>query len=140
MKYRKKSTLVEATQWVENGDHPEDESKPIEGSTQLTEGKVVRYFPEDAIPADPYCPECGNLMERHGFLPDGRDGEQAICPGDYVVTDRNGFHYRMSRGAFESVYELWSPPPRAKRELPIPDLEQRKRNRTHREIPLDRKL
>lgn len=136
MKYRKKGLLLEATQWLTNGDHPEDESEPVEGDTsKLSEGKIVRFFPTQALPDTPFCPDCGNLMQRHGFL-EGREGEQFVCPGDYIVTDRNGLHYRLSRGEFESQYERWAPPPRDRIELPPSDLEQRKLNRDRHENPL----
>lgn len=128
-KYRKKSLLIEATQWFQNGDHPQDESEPLESSgepTQLSEGKVVQHYPALEVPEIRFCPECGNLMERHGFL----NGETIVCPGDYIVTDRNGFHSRLSRGEFESQYERWAPPPRPSRtEQPISDLEKLKLSR-----------
>ena len=143
MKYRKKSSLTEATQWVKNGDHPQDESEPIDPSdesSKLSEGKVVNYFRElDALasldvmsslnPNNQFCPDCGNLMQKHGVL-DGMNGEEYICPGDYVVTHRNGSYYRLSRGEFESQYELWAPPPRPDRiEIPLSDLEELKLRR-----------
>jgi len=138
VKYRKKSLLLEATQWLTNGDHPEDGSELIEGETsKLTEGKIVRFFPPEALVENiPFCSECGNLMQRHGFLPDGRDGEQTICPGDYIVTDRNGFYYRLSRGEFESQYERWAPPPRDGKKIPPSDREQRRQQRDRHETPL----
>ena len=138
MKYRKKSRLLEATQWFKNGDHPQDESKPIKPSdeaSELSEGKVVQHYPElDISPENRFCPNCGNLMERHGFL-QGLNGDEIICPGDYIITDRNEVHYRMGRGEFESQYELYAPPPRPSRtEKPLSDLEElRLRRKTERE-------
>jgi len=114
VKYRKKSALTEATQWFENGDHPLDESEPLDPSdesSKLSEGKVVKHYPAMDTPETRFCPECGNLMRRHGLL----DGKEKVCPGDYVVTDRNDIRYRVSRGEFESQYELYAPPPRPPR-------------------------
>jgi ribosomal protein S27AE len=138
VKYRKKSSLTEATQWFKNGDHPQDESTPIDSSdesSKLSEGKVVKYFRElDALASldalsllnakNQFCPECGNLMQRHGVF-DGEDGEEYVCPGDYIVTHRNGAYYRLSRGEFESQYELYARPPhRSPTEEPLSDLEE----------------
>lgn len=140
MKYRKKSSLIEATQWFKNGDHPQDESKPVENSDKLSEGKVVGHFrsldPLESM--DPlntagnrYCPLCGNFLHRHGYL-DGANGEEIVCPGDYVVTDRNGLYFRLSRGEFESQYEIYVRPPRHRIEMPISDREQRLQSRRHK--------
>lgn len=137
MKYRKKTSLIEATQWLQNGDHPEDESEPIEHAG-LSEGKIVGYYRSldamDALDAlntelsgNQYCPHCGNRMRNHGVL-DGVNGEEFVCPGDYIVTDRNGLYYRLSRGEFESQYEPYVRPPRYP-DIPISDLEERKQNR-----------
>lgn len=116
-KYRKKPTLTDATQWFKNGDHPQDESKPVEkagGSPGLTEGKVVRYFRRLNIPGGRFCPDCGNVMQKHGIL-DGLNGEEIICPGDYIVTNLKGKFYKLSATDFEAQYELYEsvphPPP-----------------------------
>jgi len=37
MQYRKKPVVIEATQWLKNGDHPRD-------GWPETEGLVVRYY------------------------------------------------------------------------------------------------
>jgi len=114
MKYRKKALLTEAAQWLQPGDHPQVE---IFHSQDL---------PGD-LPGSPYCSICGNLMERHGLL-DGINGEELICPGDYIVNDRNDLPYRVGRGEFESQYEPYVRPPRFASQSPS-DLEQRKQNR-----------
>jgi len=143
VKYRKKTALTEATQWFKNGDHPQDESRLVEhlgAPPKLSEGKVVQHFRSlDAMESmdalntsgNRYCPECGNVMKIHGFL-DGVNGEEIICPGDYIVTDRNGLYYRLSRGEFESRYELYAPPPRPG-EKPLSSVERRliRRYRQH---------
>ena len=113
MKYRKKPALTEASQWFTNGDHPEDRSEPIElagGSPGLSEGKVVRYFRSLNIPGGRFCSECGNVMQHHGIL-DGLNGEETVCPGDYIVTDRKGRHYRLSATEFEAQYEPYHQAP-----------------------------
>lgn len=107
MKYRKKPTLTEATQWFKNGDHPEDKSKPVERSNSspiLSEGQVVRHFRSLKIPGGRFCPDCGNVMQKHGLL-QGLNGEETVCPGDYIITDRKGNYYILKPGDFEGMYE-----------------------------------
>lgn len=104
--------LTEATQWFKNGDHPEDQSTPIDsgdGPQRLTEGKIVRFFQSLNIPGGRFCSECGNPMSMHGIL-DGVNGDENICPGDYIVTNRQkGYFYRMRADEFESMYEPTKP-------------------------------
>jgi len=110
-KYRKKPVLTEATQWFANGDHPEDKTNPVEraeGSPSLTEGKVVRYFRSLNIPGGRFCPDCGNVMQKHGLL-DGVNGEETVCPGDYIVTTVKGNYYRIKAVEFEAMYEPYEP-------------------------------
>lgn len=125
MKYRKKPALTEATQWFKNGDHPQDKSTPIDGPDgpeRLTEGKVVRFFRSLDIPGGRFCPHCGNVMQKHGLL-DGLNGEEPVCPSDYIVTDPKGRYYRVPAAAFEAQYEPHelSPHPATKSELPRPE-------------------
>ena len=118
MKYRKKPVLTEATQWFKNGDHPQDQSTPIDGPdgpNRLTEGKVVKYFRRLNIPGGRFCPDCGNVMQIHGLL-DGLNDEEVVCPGDYVVTDRKGRYYVIKAADFEAQYEPYEPVP-----TPMPD-------------------
>jgi hypothetical protein len=113
MKYRKKPVLTEATQWFANGDHPEDQSESIQlagGGSGLSEGKVVRYFRSLHIPGGRFCSECGNSMQHHGIL-DGLNGEEIICPGDYIVTSQKGEYYKLSAADFEAQYEPYTPTP-----------------------------
>lgn len=107
MQYRKKPTLTEATQWFKNGDHPQDQSQPIErpgSSPGLTEGKVVRYFRSLNIPGGRFCVKCGNVMEKHGLL-DGLNGEETVCPSDYIVTDQKGNYYVLKAVVFEAQFQ-----------------------------------
>lgn len=111
MKYRKKPALTEATQWFRNGDHPLDKSEPIdgqEGTGKLTEGKVVRFFRRLNIPGGRFCPDCGHVFQKHGLL-EGINGEEVVCPGDYVVTDGKGRFYKLSSTDFEAQYEPYEP-------------------------------
>ena len=44
MKYRKKPVVIEATQWLKNGDHPKDYSKTRDG---LKNGELHQFTPEE---------------------------------------------------------------------------------------------
>jgi hypothetical protein len=125
--------LIEATQWFENGDHPDDESVTPEGSSELSEGKVVQHFRSEDVEPNAYCPQCGNRMHRHGVLVGASEGE-FVCPGDYIVTDKDGLYYRVSRGEFEAINEPYTRPPRfaEKRQS---DLELRKQVRPRHAAP-----
>lgn len=121
MKYRKKAPLIEATQWVNHGDHSQVQNFPEQD-------------PSQGLSGNPYCPDCGNLMLRHGLL-DGVNGEEIVCPGDYIVTDRNELPYRLSRGEFEGQYEPYVRPSSYAKH-PLSDLEQRKQGRNRHEESL----
>ena len=64
---------------------------------------------------------------QHGLL-----DEEVVCPGDYIITDRNGYFSRLSRGEFESHYEPYVRVPSYAKQ-PLSDLEQRKQSRKRRE-------
>lgn len=105
--FRKRPALIEASQWFRNGDHPNDESVPIDspdGPNRLTEGKVVRHFRSLNIPGDRICAACGNPMNLHGEL-----DIEIVCPGDYIVTGSRGLkYYRLAAKEFEAMYEPYS--------------------------------
>ena len=107
MKYRKKPALTEATQWFKNGDHPQDRSIEIKmagGSKGLSEGRVVKHWRSLKIPGGRFCPNCGNVFQKHGML-DGANGEETVCPGDYIVTNLKGEYYVLKPETFEGLYE-----------------------------------
>lgn len=112
MKLRKKPVVVEATQWQENGDHPEDNCyivKPDRDSTTqftpfLSEGRVVRYFRHPGIEGETPCKHCGKTMHVHGWI-DTLEGGDIVCPGDWIITGVNGEHYPCKPDIFEKTYE-----------------------------------
>lgn len=111
--YRKKPSLVEATQWYRNGDHPFDNSKPVDTagpSSTLTEGEVVKFFRRLGIPGDRICQECGSVMHKHGLIIDLNGEEEVVHPGDYILTHVRGHFYRRSARDFEAMYEEYTPP------------------------------
>ena len=107
MKYRKRPTLVEATRWWKNGDHPQDESveqKAEDGSVLLTEGKVVRRYRHPDVPGGEECGHCGNIMADHGWI-DTLEGGHIVCPGDWIITGVEGERYPCKPDIFEKTYE-----------------------------------
>ena len=111
-RYKKKPALIEAVQWYKNGDHPQDNSTPIdtpEGHNQgkLTEGEVVGFFRSLNIPGGRFCPECGKVMQHHGILVKGLNEDELVHPGDYIVTHPKGHYYVLRPERFEALYELY---------------------------------
>lgn len=112
MKYRKKPVVIEATQWFQNGDHPQDSRFMVypdkDSTTQfepfLSEGKVVRYFRRPDVPADKICQYCHRFMEVHGWI-DTKEGGHIVCPGDWIITGVQGEYYPCKPDIFEATYE-----------------------------------
>ena len=107
-KYRKIPVVIEATQWFENGDHPEDgtecfQSGPYAG--ELYEGKVVRRFARHDIPHDHVCSECNHPFAIHGWI-DTLEGGHRVCPGDWIITGVKGERYLCKPDIFGMTYEL----------------------------------
>lgn len=113
--FRRKPALTEATQWFKNGDHPQDRSIPVvrpSGTSVLSEGQIVKFFREVSVPGGRFCPECGNIMQKHGVSPQSNGfDEQIVHPGDYIVTDTAGRHYPMRPGKFEAMFEPYTVAP-----------------------------
>lgn len=104
-RYRKKPIAVEAHQWHQNGDHPED--GPAD-----REGRIVRYFrrPEPEYAGDKvHGPVgCGRSWHDHGWidtLEGGNDGAQVVCPSDWIITGIHGEHYPVKDAIFRETYE-----------------------------------
>lgn len=120
--YRKKPSLVEATQWFRNGDHPFDQSTPVDtagSSSTLTEGAVVKFFRRLHIPGDRICQECGNVMHKHGLIADPNGDEEIVHPGDYILTQKtHGHFYRRAAVEFEAMFEPYDPEAASTTELP----------------------
>lgn len=107
-KYRRKPAVVEAIQWFRNGDHPFDDSTPVDTagpSTTLTEGKVVKFFRRLHVPGDRICSECGNVMHKHGLIMGLNEEEEIVHPGDYILTHTQGYFYRRAAKDFEALFE-----------------------------------
>ncbi|MCO1336080.1 PGDYG domain-containing protein [Microbulbifer sp. OS29] len=115
-KFRKKPVVIEASQWFENGDHPEDYQEDIgcalsdkvvstERQRQLGfEGQVVRYYRHPHVPGERSCEHCGIAMAKHGWI-DTLEGGHTACPGDWIITGVQGERYPCKSDIFQQTYE-----------------------------------
>jgi hypothetical protein len=118
MKYRKKPIIIEATQWMKNGDHPLDYVEDRDGfengelhiftgaecKANGFEGGVVRYYRHPNVPGDSLCEQCGQPHHIHGWVDTLEQGHR-VCPGDYIITGIKGEHYPCKPDIFEATYE-----------------------------------
>jgi hypothetical protein len=109
-----------ATQWVANGDHPDDyanarlysikgrapELKPGEFFRGKAEGEVVRQFryPPGTTNGPGSCAYCGKPMHDHGWI-ETLEGGHIVCPGDWIITGVKGEHYPCKPDIFAATYE-----------------------------------
>ena len=105
MKYRKKPVVIEASQWFENGDHPEDGTAMIEGKegSFRAEGEVVRRYRSLVEDGKEECRRCGKTMNVHGWI-DTLEGGHTVCPGDWIVTGIKGERYPVNPDIFSETY------------------------------------
>lgn len=107
MKYRQKSLIIDATQWHQNGDHPDDDCYDLEiesDETIWSEGKVVRYYRDPYHEGTSICSTCEKIMHYHGWIDDGPGGH-IVCPGDWIVTGMKGEYRPCKPDIFEATYE-----------------------------------
>jgi len=85
-KYRKKSAVVVATQWLKDGDHP----------------KVKPAKKPETI-----CPLCGRFGHTalHGQMNVGTD-QRIVCPGSWLIEIPDMAPGIMSNHKFQDTYEL----------------------------------
>lgn len=118
MKYRKKPLVIEAIQWLKNGDHPQDHAEWTDGfeNGELVEfspehqqhmsweGQVVRYYRNPEDDGARTCAACRRIMHDHGWI-DTAEGGHIVCPGDYIITGVQGERYPCKPDIFEATYE-----------------------------------
>lgn len=118
MKFRKKPVVIDATQWLKNGDHPLDyaggttgyekgEVKAWDAKYMLEndwEGKVVRRYRHPDVPGTKPCEQCGQLHHVHGWIDTLEQGHR-VCPGDWIITGVMGERYPCKPDIFEATYE-----------------------------------
>lgn len=106
-KFRKRPVIVEATQWHKNGDHPQDDCRPIPesgGGEFMSEGRVVRYYRNPDLDGQHKCSQCGRIMHDHGWI-DTLEGGHVVCPGDWIITGVQYEHYPCKPRIFEQTYD-----------------------------------
>src|SRR3954453_16445358 len=107
-RFKKKPVVVEATQWHQNGDHPDDNCRPVPdtdtGETFLSEGRVVRYYRDPWVPGGKICKHCQQTMHHHGWI-DTLEGGHIVCPGDWIITGVKGEMYPCKPDIFEATYD-----------------------------------
>lgn len=85
MKVRKKPIVVDAVQWLKDGDHY----------------KVTMC---DPVQAELTCIHCGFYLKQHGWI-DTLEGGHRVCPGDWIITGVRGEHYPCKNDIFVETYE-----------------------------------
>lgn len=104
MKFRKKPIIIEAHQWFKNGDHPEDNAARNWPGNEW-EGLIVRYFRSSGIDSEILCKKCNEIMHNHGWIDSGDEG-YTVCPGDWIITDKQIGYYPMSDKLIKELYEV----------------------------------
>lgn len=117
-KFRKKPVVIEATQWLKNGDHPLDYANSVDGFENEVwhswtgeearalqwEGQVVRYFRDPDVSSDHACKHCRYTMHEHGWI-ETLEGGHIVCPRDWIITGVAGELYPCKPDIFEQTYE-----------------------------------
>lgn len=101
------SQIVQCSRWFKNGDHPKDFCTTIQGSdgsSSLSEGKVVRMYRRPDVAGHKPCPECGCGYDAHGWIDSGGNGRQ-VCPGQWVVQIGQQF-YPVDDDLFRQLFEI----------------------------------
>jgi hypothetical protein len=92
MKFRKKPVVIEATQWLKDGDHPE-----VELCWFDIDGKI-RWVPGDHPEINVYgCDRRPAIRTLEGW--------HEVTPGDWIITGIRGEVYPCKADIFEATYE-----------------------------------
>lgn len=117
-KFSKKPVVIEASQWLKNGDHPldysrvhhwmgNDEIREFTGDERKAngwEGDIVRYYRTPEMDGRQACKHCGDIMHNHGWI-DTLEGGHIVCPGDWIITGLKGEHYPCKPDIFVMTYD-----------------------------------
>ena len=106
--FKRKNKVVQAIRWSKNGDHPDDACEvftdPTSGLPFQGEGHVVRYYRHPQDSGKRFCPKCSRRMHDHGWI-DTPEGDLTVCPGDWIITEPDGFRYPVQNSVFKKIYE-----------------------------------
>lgn len=110
-RFRKKPVVIKASQWLKNGDHPEDHHPRGVGDLQRyeeyvvdVEGAVVRRYRHPEVPGASLCEQCGKPHHVHGWIDTLEQGHR-VCPGDWIITGIKGERYPCKPDIFAATYE-----------------------------------
>ena len=94
-KFRRRSPIIEGTQWFKPGDHPSVK-------------KINLSSIGDGIGNEEKCQKCGILASKHGII----DGTRTmkVCPGDWIANEPNLGPMSFSEKSFNEIYELYDDP------------------------------
>jgi len=114
--FRKKPVVIEAHQWIKNGDHPQDDAPVIRTwagglIVELGEGRVVRAYigsGDEVKGGNMSCNECGAALRWHGWIKT-LEGGHIVCPYDWIVTGVKGEMYPCKPDIFAATYERVDP-------------------------------
>lgn len=111
-RFVKRPVEIDAVQWFQNGDHPEDcvgeiLTDPLGGPDYARlEGAIVRFFrlPDPEYAGQKVHDLCGRIWHDHGWI-DTLEGGHTVCPGDWIITGVKGEHYPCKPDIFEMTYD-----------------------------------
>ena len=106
-KYKRKSEIVEATQWMRDGDGPVDHVARMPAPDHS--GNVVVPYCKKGFDDFRPCSQCGLPLMRHGFLHPLVSAEfrgSIVCPRDYIVMDGGNMFTRYQKDRFFRVFEV----------------------------------
>ena len=90
-KYRKKPIVIEAVQWLDDGDHD-----AVMSAVKRHDGVIFCH--------DHICVDGGAGYTRTFAIPT-LDGSHEVTPGDWIITGVQGEHYPCKPEIFAATYE-----------------------------------
>lgn len=93
--FRKKPVVIEATQWLKNGDHPKvmDYHEAWDKGYRCTDPLTLNLIASAA-----------NRYNGKGLIKT-LEGWHEVTPGDWIITGVKGEHYPCKPDIFELTYE-----------------------------------
>lgn len=91
----RKTALIEATQWFQDGDNP------AVGILRDPDSQAHVPFPETG--GKLFCAHDGRPFTEHGWI-DTLEGGHIVCPGDWIATGPAGERWPIKPGIFAATY------------------------------------
>jgi hypothetical protein len=96
MKYKNQFEVVEAAQWLKEGDHPKVIKLLITPEGTVTEDSIIYSAWEASI---------GNGLIKLVYAIETPEGLMPVTPGDYIITSANGEMSPCDPAVFEQTYK-----------------------------------